>query len=146
MTSTDTPTPATSIRTPKETVEALYAAFGAGDRAALLDTIDPDVDWSIQVDAPGAELVPMLRNGVGHEAVDHYFSGVADLDIEIFVPHDMVTDGDTVLARIELAFTHTVTGKRAHLEEMHRFVVRDGRIVLYRPYIDTATLIEAFRP
>ena len=147
MTTTETtPTAGTTARTPLETVRALYAAFGAGDMDALLSLIDEDVDWSIQVDTPGGDLVPMFRNGGGHQAVLHYFGGVAELDWHTFEPRELYADGDRVVVLLHLAFTHRGTGKSAELDEIHRFEVRGGRVVHYRPYCDTAAFIEVFRP
>ncbi len=143
MTTTDSPTTTT---TPLEVVQTLYGAFGAGDVAAMLELIDPDVDWSLDVAAPGAELVPMFGNGRGHEAVARYFGGVADLEFHTFAPVRFLTDGDVVLVELELDVSHRGTGKRARFGEVHRFDVRDGRIVRYRPFLDTATLIELHRP
>jgi ketosteroid isomerase-like protein len=130
---------------PVDVVQGLYAAFGRGDIAGMLDLIDPDVDWSLQVDAPGGELVPMLRNGRGHQHVQGYFAGVAQLEFHVFEPQAFHVDGDTVLVELALDLSHRTTGKRAQLGEIHRFVVRDGKIVHYRPYVDTATLIDLFR-
>ena len=134
------------MSSPTTTVQSLYAAFGAGDMGALLALIDEDVDWSVQVDAPGGELVPMFQNGRGHEAVLRYFGGVAELDWHTFEPHELYADEDRVVVRLRLAFTHRGTGRSAEIDEIHRFVVRDGRVVHYRPYCDTAAFIEVFRP
>lgn len=147
MTTTETSAPADlSGRSPLETVQVLYAAFGTGDMEGLLGAIHPEVDWSLQVDAPGAELVAMLRNGRGHDAVLHYFSGAALLEFHTFVPRRFLVDGDTVIVELELEVTHRTTGKRARLEEIHRFTVEQGLVVRYRPFVDTATLIELYRP
>jgi len=141
MTNTDTTT-----RTPLDVVGELYACFGRGDVPGILELVDPDVDWSLQVDAPGAELVPMFRNGRGHEAVLHYFSGVAQMEIHAFEPHAFHVAGDTVLVEIRTDFTHRGTGKRGRFDELHHWIVRDGRVVRYRPFVDTATFIEVHRP
>jgi ketosteroid isomerase-like protein len=129
-----------------DVVGGLYEAFGRGDMAGLLDLVDPEVDWSVQVDAPGAELVPMFRNGRGHDAVLHYFSGVADMEIHAFEPRAFHPSGDQVLVEITIDFTCRRTGKRGRFDEIHQWVVRDGRVVRYRPYVDTATFIEIWRP
>jgi ketosteroid isomerase-like protein len=136
----------TTIRTPLDVVGALYAAFGRGDVAGMLEQVDPDVDWSVEVEAPGAELVPMFRNGRGHDAVLAYFGGVADLEIHAFDPHAFHVAGDTVLVEIRIDFTHRTTGKRGRFDEIHHWIVRDGRVVRYRPFVDTATYIETHRP
>ena len=88
----------------------------------------------------------MLRNGRGHDSVLAYFGGVAELEFHVFEPQAFHVDGDKVLVELALDVSHRSTGKRAQLAEIHRFVVRDGKVVHYRPYVDTATLIELFRP
>lgn len=139
------PTP-TTAPSPLETVGALYAAFGRGDLPALFALLHPEVDWSVTVTAPGGELVPMLRNGVGHEAARRYFEGVAQLEIHAFDVARLLVDADVVVAEVHLEATHRGTAKRASLDELHHWVVRDGLVVRYRPYADTAALIDLFRP
>jgi ketosteroid isomerase-like protein len=136
---------ATTTRTPVETVRAAYDAFGRGDLPGLFELLHPDVDWGVTVTAPGGELVPMLRNGTGHDAVRHYFEGVAQLEIQDFQVGSVLSEGDVAIAEVHLEATHRTTGKRAVLEELHHWVVRDGQIVRYRPYVDTAALIELYR-
>lgn len=138
--------PVTTTQSPVTTIEALYDAFGRGDMDGLLGLISPDVDWSTQVDAPDADLVAMLQNGRGHDAVLHYFGGVAALEFHRFEPRRFLADGDTVYVELALDIEHRATGKRATLGEIHRFVVHDGLVVEYRSFVDTATLIELYRP
>ena len=139
-------TTTTTARTPVDTVGSIYAAFGHGDLAGLFDQLHPEIDWSITVTAPGGELVPMLRNGIGHAAAEHYFAGVAELEIHRFEVGRMLVDGDVVIAEVRLEATHRGTGKRAALDELHHWTVRDGLAVRYRPFVDTAALIELYRP
>lgn len=147
MSTTDTMSSTPGVAAgPVDVIQGLYAAFGRGDMAGMLELIDPDADWSLQVDAPGGELVPMLRNGRGHDSVLAYFAGVSQLEFHVFEPQAFHVDGDKVLVELTLDVSHRSTGKRAQLAEIHRFVVRDGTVVHYRPYVDTATLIELHRP
>jgi ketosteroid isomerase-like protein len=132
--------------TPVDVVGGLYAAFARGDMDGLLALVDPEVDWSVQVDAPGAELVPMFRNGRGHDAVLGYFAGVANMEIHSFEPRAFHPSGDEVLVEIAIDFTCRSTGKRGRFDEIHHWVVRDGLVVRYRPFLDTATYIEVWRP
>lgn len=136
----------TTVMTTLETVQALYGAFGRGDLPALFALLHPDVDWSVTVDAPGGERVPMLRNGVGHDAAAHYFGGVAELEIHVFEVGRFLVDGDVAVAEVHFEATHRTTGKRAAIDELHHWTVRDGQVVRYRPYVDTAALIELYRP
>jgi hypothetical protein len=135
-----------TIATPTATVQALYGAFGRGDLAGLFELLHPEVDWSVTVTAAGGELVPMLRNGIGHDAARHYFEGVAQLEMHVFEVGRILADGDVAVAEVHFEATHRSTGRRAAIDELHRWVVREGLVVRYRPYVDTAALIELFRP
>jgi uncharacterized protein len=139
------PPPSRSLA-PVEVVQGVYEAFGRGDMPGLFALLHPEIDWSITVTAPGGDLVPMFRHGVGHAAVEHYFSGVAQLEFHIFDVTRVFADGDAVVAEIHLETTHRGTGKRTTIDELHHWIVRDGLAVRYRPYGDTAALIELFRP
>ena len=144
-TTTD-PTTDAAVRTPLEVVQGLYAAFGQGDMPGLFALLDPEVDWSSDVQAPGAELVPMLHHGVGLGAVERYFGGVAELEFHAFDVVRMLVDGDVVLVEVHLDCTHRTTGKRAQIDEVHHWTVRNGLAVRYRNHADTATMIEVYRP
>ncbi|MBX3287068.1 MAG: nuclear transport factor 2 family protein [Actinobacteria bacterium] len=131
---------------PAETIGAIYAAFGRGDLPTLFALLHPEVDWSVTVTAPGGDLVPMLRNGIGHPAAQRYFEGVGQLEVHAFDVGRLLVAGDVVVAEVHLEVTHRHTEKRMSLDELHHWVVRDGLVVRYRPYLDTAGLIDLFRP
>ena len=73
-------------------------------------------------------------------------AGVGQLEIHVFEVGRLFVDGDVVIAEVHLEATHRVSGKRAVLDELHHWTVRDGLAVRYRPYLDTAALIELYRP
>lgn len=114
------------MRTPLQTVQGIYAAFGRGDMPGLFDLLHPEIDWSVTVTAPGGELVPMLRHGIGHGAVQHYFSGVAQLEFHVFEVGRCFVEGDTVIAEIRFEATHRGTQRRASIDELHHWTVREG--------------------
>ena len=133
-------------RTPVDTVAAIYAAFGRDDLPGLFELLHAEVDWGSTVTAPGGELVPRVRNGLGHAAAERYFGGVAQLEMHVFEVGRLLVDNEVVVAEIRFAATHRVTAKHAALDELHHWTVRNGLVVRYRPYLDTAALIEIFRP
>ena len=141
-----TTTITTDIRPPLATVQGIYGAFGRGDLPALFDLLHPEIDWSTTVTAPGAERVPMLQHGTGHAAAEHYFGGVAQLEIHVFDVGRILVDGDVAIAEVHFEATHRATGRRAAIDELHHWIVRDGQAVRYRPYVDTAALIELYQP
>ena len=58
----------------------------------------------------------------------------------------LFVDGDAVVAEIHVDVTHRTSGRRAALDELHHWVVRDRQVVRYRPFLDTAAMIELFGP
>lgn len=140
-------TTTTTSTVPAEVVAGIYAAFGRDDMPGLLARLHPQVDWSAEVTAPGAELVPMLRQGVGRAAVERYFDGGAQLAFHTFEVGRVLVDGDAVVVvEIHLVASHRTTQKTATIDELHHWIVRDGLVVRYRPYVNTAALIERYKP
>lgn len=136
----------TSVPTALDIVQSVYASFGRGDVAAVLDLIDDDVDWGRTIQAPGATVVPHLQHGIGKAAAISYFTAVAEtMEFHRFSPHLFATDGaEHVMAVLDLDMTVRTTGARVAFDEVHVFTVRNGKIVRYRPFLDTAQLIEAY--
>ena len=95
----DTLTLSPSSAGPVDVVQGIHAAFGRGDMPGLFELLHPEIDWSVTVTAPGGELVPMLRHGVGHSAVEHYFGGVGQLEFHTFDVGRCFVDGDAVAGR-----------------------------------------------
>lgn len=137
MTDTTTTTSASSAL---DTIHAVYAAFGRGDIAGLLDLVDDDVDWGRTVDG-----VPHLEHGLGKTTAVAYFQAVGEtMEFHGFAPRLFAVVGDTVVVVLDVELTVRPTGKRISFDEVHEFTVHDGRIVRYRPHLDTAQMIEAF--
>ncbi len=122
------------------TVEAIYSAFGRGDLGALLNTLAEDVVWQ----HPGPSDIPWGRERHGRDEVAQFFIAVNQhVEIEQFTPGAFVTREDEVIV-----FGHerarTRTGGRVYgTGWVHVFTVRDGRIVGFREYTDTAMIADA---
>lgn len=137
---TTTPTDLVTI------VQRTYAAFGEGDIAGLLAHVDDDVEWSMDLDAPGAEMVPMFRQHRGHDGVRTYLDAVSELEVLAFEPREFLTGDRTVVARLRIHLRHPRTGKDVDLDELHLYEFGDDdRIVRYRPFSNTAGIIEIYR-
>jgi ketosteroid isomerase-like protein len=132
-----------------ETIQGMYAAFGRGDIPAILDCIAEEVDWCFDLPAhvPGAKAVPMFQHcTTPAEVADRYFRGVGEtMDFHRFAPRSFFADGDDVVVILDLDYTARPTGRRVVIEEVHHFTFgAGGKIVRYRPFLDTATVIEAY--
>lgn len=131
----------------RSTVLGIYAAFGRGDIAGVLAAIAEEPDWGLDPDASVVVAVPWAaRVHTRGEVASVYFAAVAaDLEWHGLEPLAVGQDGDHVVAVLRAHFTVRTTAKTIDALETHFFTFGpDGRIIRYRPIIDTAAFIEAF--
>ena len=124
-------------------VQDLYAAFGRGDVAAIISACAPDVDW--RVVGRRADY-PTLGEWRGPDGVAQFFKVAADLEnLEEFSPREFHASGDKVFALGVYNFTVTKTGRAVASEWCHVFTIRDGKVVAFREFTDTAQAAAAYR-
>ena len=128
-------------------INDLYAAFQRGDIDAVFSHMAPDIDWRSVGDSADW---PGFGHRHGVEEVRGYFAAQADeLDFTGFEVKDIDAaganpDGDAkVLAEGVSSFTFKQGGLPADAEWVHIFTLRDGKIVRFREYMDTATVSRA---
>ncbi len=124
-----------------ETVQNLYAAFGAGDipviLAALADDVDWEHDWGIQ---PLKWYVP--RKGTAEVA--GFFATLTDFDIMRFEVANLLEGGCQVVALIRIELEVKATGKRFKDLEAHLWTFgADGKVTAFRHLTDTRQLAAA---
>lgn len=124
-----------------EVVRSAFAAFQHGDMPAVLATMDPDVEWS-DPDQP----MPAPGGGGTHHglaAVRDVFASLPETwDGFRADPDDMIDAGERVVV------TGRFGGRARGGGELDApfamvFELRDGRIVRYRSYADTARVAAA---
>ena len=114
-------------------VRDLYAAFGRGDVPFIINHLAPDVVW-VQ-EGPGE--IPWSGTHFGPAEASYFFDGLgktttdARLDMTVFVAQD---DKVATFGR----FAATVNGRRVSTPVAHLFVFRDGMVVQYRNFSNTA--------
>lgn len=119
-----------------------YEAFGRGDLNALLDTFDEQVEW---VTPGGPELATSGRRR-GRQAVAEFFGAVNDLvEIQRFEPRTFVADGDRVVVLGGETARVRATGKVLEVEWVHAFTFRNGRVIAFQEYFDTAPVVAELR-
>ena len=137
----------TQTQSPRTTILSIYEAFGRGDLPGILAAIADEVDWGVDPDAPVARAVPWLaRVRTRDEVAARYFAGVVgDLEWHDFRPVAVAVDGDQVVSVIEEDYTVRATGRRVRTVGVHHFTLGpDGRIVRYRPVVDTEAMMTAY--
>ena len=120
-----------------ETVKEIYAAFGRGDIAAILDKLDDQVEWDVEVPVPD---VPWLQPRRGKANVPAFFESLAPLSFPTFEPHTFFEQGNQVMALIRMEVDHKASGKHYTVPyEGHLwFFDGAGKVVKYQHITDTA--------
>ncbi|MFO0739977.1 MAG: nuclear transport factor 2 family protein [Labilithrix sp.] len=125
-------------------IHAIYAAFGKGDIATIVETTAEDVDWGYDGEPPA--VLAWLKAGKGRQRVLEYFDGVMKtMDFHAFVPRVVAAQGHEVATMVEVDFTSKTTGKRVKGIQAMWFTLDDrGRITRYRIVLDSAAHFAAY--
>jgi ketosteroid isomerase-like protein len=115
-----------------------YEAFGHGDIDTLLGLFDEQIEWV----TPGPAELPTSGRRTGKEQVGQFFGIVNDLfEIHRFEPKQMIAQGDRVVVLGEESATVKATGKVLDNSWAHVFTLRDGRVIAFQEYFDTASTV-----
>jgi ketosteroid isomerase-like protein len=119
-----------------ETIRGLYAAFARGDVPFVLGTLDAQVEWNEAENFIYADRNPYL----GPQAVlDGVFMRIgAEWDGFSAATEQLVGSGATVIALGRYRATCKATGKPVNAQFVHVFTLKDGKIVRFQQYTDTA--------
>jgi ketosteroid isomerase-like protein len=125
-------------------IQDIYAAFGRGDVASILDHIADDCRWE-SWDSHSAQHagVAYLQPQTGPAGVAEFFTEVAQLQIHDFGLGDMLISATQVAVEVTIEAS-TPSGGRFRDEELHLWTLGDdGRVTRMRHYVDTAKHIAA---
>jgi ketosteroid isomerase-like protein len=128
-------------------VQDMYAAFGRGDVAFVLEQIDDACDGFgvVSATATGVPWHLDLKTR-GKAAAVRYFEALASsVDHVTFEQRDFAATGDHVYATVRLVQKIRATGKTLEQPEVvHHFTFRNGKVVRCRVSEDTALTGAAF--
>ncbi len=131
-----------SEKTNLEIMKEAYAAFGRGDIDAVLRVEDPDTELEIA----GPPDIPWAGYFRGHDGARKYFAAIeAEAEFDAFEPHTFLAEGDKVVVLGFERVRSKRTGRSYENHWVHAFTLRNGKIVKFREYSDTATVAAAFR-
>jgi ketosteroid isomerase-like protein len=124
-------------------VQSLYAAFGRGDIATIINGLASDVDWTVN---GRSKDYPMLGNWKGPAGVQKFFQGVGEHEEVIeFSPKELFASEDRVCVLGHYAWKVRKTGRQVASDWVHIFTVRNGKVVKFKEFNDTAQFAEAYR-
>lgn len=129
-----------------ETVMDIYAAFGQGDVARILDKLDDDIrlDQGIR-----STSIPYLQAGTGKEHVTTFFTNLAaHMEFTVFEPGVICEGPDTVIVPIREAGRNRLSGGEIAEDTMiHMWTFgADGRVIALRHIGDWAHHERAAQP
>ena len=123
-------------------VRGAYEAFGRGDIDALIDALDPNIEWI----TPGPSELATAGTRRGQQQVRQFFDSVGELfDFQRFEPKTFIADGDTVVVLGEDTVTLKPTGKTLEDSWAHVMTVKNDKVVAFREYMDMTSVANEFR-
>jgi uncharacterized protein len=118
-------------------VQKLYAAFGKGDVATLLEHMSDDVDWGIE--AQSSSEVPWHGVGVGKKFARAFFEALAkECVFTRFEPSGLMASDSAVCALVAFEATLNRNGRKVAENGIHHFTMKNGRVTRWRAWEDTA--------
>ena len=127
---------------PIETTQALFQKFGAQDIPGILALLDPD----IVIDFYGPEVIPYAGHYSGLEEAQRFFETVlSSVDIHVFEPKFMFSEGERVAVKGHLHLTARATGRDIKSDFAHIIEVRDARWLHFCDFMNTVEAAAAFQ-
>jgi uncharacterized protein len=126
-----------------EFVRSLYEAFASGDVSAVLDVLDPQVEWRLAENWIYADRNPLI----GPQAiVEGTFNRLATEWAGFSViPETLLDAGDHVVALGVYTGAYKSTGKQVRAEFAHVWTLAHGKVQKLHQYTDTKQFAEAVK-
>ena len=123
-------------------VQEGYADFARGDIQTLLGKFADDIEWVI----PGSKDNPLTGTYKGRNRVGEFFKLLSDLtEIGTFEPREFVAQGDKVVVLGGETGRVKSSGRTFQAEWAMAFTLRNGKVVKFQEYTDTANIDAAFK-
>jgi ketosteroid isomerase-like protein len=120
-----------------------YALFQAGDIDGLLQLFADDIDW---LGMP-TEYVPFSGDYHGKQEVAQFFADMMHAqEAEHFAPQQAIAEADLVMVTGQARWKVRATGRSYDEPWVHIFTVRNGKVLQFRQFYDTAACRDAFMP
>jgi len=123
-------------------VQEMYAAFGRGDVAGVLDTLTDDIEWWIA----GPSELPYAGVHRGRDEVAKFFETFGRAaEFEVFEPREYFSRGDKVVALGHERQRVKATGQVVETEWAMVFTLSAGKIARFHNFVDTHAVAVAHR-
>ena len=121
-------------------IRKMYTAFGAGDVQTLLDSVSDNAEWINH----GPNTIPYAGSFAGKARIREFFQAIAQSTTGgQVVAGDFTASGETVVATGRYRATVKNTGTQIDTPIAHLFTVRNGKVVKWIGFSDTAQVAAA---
>ncbi|HEV7473181.1 MAG TPA: nuclear transport factor 2 family protein [Pyrinomonadaceae bacterium] len=124
----------------KSIVNQAYNNFKTGNIDGLLNLMADDVTWTL----PEMEGVPFAGIRTGRAGVGEFFATLAAVEDSLrFESRELVAEGDKVIALGSYDWRVKTTAREFSGDFAHVWTIRDGKVVAFQEYTDTAAVRDA---
>ncbi len=125
-------------------VQQMFAAFGQGNLPAVLETLAEDVDWQSPTTRTQPTEISWAKPRHSREEVATFFKELLEkVQPERLETLEFTAQGDRVIVEGRNRGTVKSTGRAYEHDWVMVFTLREGKIVRYRHYYDTADIVVA---
>jgi ketosteroid isomerase-like protein len=132
----------------KSTLEHIYRRWHetrGGSLEEMIDVFADDIEFGSLAD--GADPVAFTAPAKGKEQMRGYFNGLlTDWSMIHYTIDHMIAEGDRIAAVGSTAWIFKATGKKVETRKVDVWRFKDGRVVEFYEYFDTAKLFAATTP
>jgi uncharacterized protein len=123
--------------------KGIYTAFGKGDAASIVAAVSSDVHWEVVGRQSDCACMGVRT---GKSGVEDFLQVVGDMyTFQEFMIQEMNVSGDKVFVLGHYAATNKATKKSYASDWIHVHTYKDGALVSFREFLDTARAAEAAR-
>ena len=119
-----------------DVVRGMYEAFGRGDVGSVIGALDPQVEWWEAENFIYADNNPYVGPNAVLEGVFMRIGG--EWDGFTVSTKEVLDAGDTVIGHGYYSGLYKKTGKQVRAQFAHFFSFRDGKVVKFQQFTDTA--------
>ena len=121
-------------------IRKIYAAFGAGDVPTIMDSVAEGAEWTNH----GPAVIPYAGARKGKTQILEFFKAIADSTTGgKVVAENYVAQADTVVATGRYKAKVRDTGAEIDTPIAHLFTVRNGKVVRWEGFSDSAHVAAA---
>jgi ketosteroid isomerase-like protein len=124
-----------------ELVRGIYDSFAAGDVAAVLGAMSPDIVWNEAENFPLADRNPYI--GPDAVAGGVFARLAADWDGFALSIDELLDAGDAVVATGRYRGTNRATGDAVNAQFVHIWRIQDGKAKAFQQFTDTLQFARA---